>query len=185
MRSNRPRVRKESPYKATLTTIRAMEVLAKQDQAEDAVRELAAEAWHRAGGTRAPDAVKVAWVERLIMQRVEFMPDPTNVEYLQAPVELLTARWPVGDCDDTSTLSASCLCAMGMEPAYARVAWHLAYADPYGHVLTTVPIRHDGRLIRAVIDCTWPGDISTLLARAVKVELQDPVTRPEVPAWTW
>lgn len=185
MNARRPRVRKVEPYRATLTTIRAMEILAKQDQAEDPVRELAAEAWHKAGGRRAPDALKVAMVERLLTDRVEYMPDPANVEYLQAPVELLTARYPVGDCDDLSTAAASTYAAMGLHPAYGRLAWELRLRDPFEHVLVVVPVGVRGRRIPAVVDCTYEGSVRLLLERAVRIEVGDPITRPGVPAWSW
>jgi hypothetical protein len=170
---------------STAQTVEAMEAAAKQDQAHPLVRAFAGRAIQRASAS-APgppsvlDVVKA--VEELAAEEVTFVRDPINVELVQTPSYLLSLPQrglgaPMGDCDELATLVASALMSIGMDPSFVRLAWVTRGADPYAHVLVSVPVQVDGRVLPLLLDASYHGNLQQLLARAATAHVHRPVSR--------
>jgi hypothetical protein len=160
-------------------TIAVLERLAKGDQADDGVRAWARDAWTAAGGQTASPAEVVRACRDLVRARVQFLPDPASVELIVAPRHLVRQPAPAGDCDCQATLLASMLLALGMEPAFTRVAWSAGTGpDPWDHVL----VRVDRAGGPTYADSTTDSDPAMLVRGAAAVAEGRPISRPEVVA---
>lgn len=91
-----------------------------------------------------------------VKNKVRYVKDPDNIEYLQDPVDLVkqiqkgTAQ---GDCDDMSLLTATLLLAIGHQPFFRAVRYE-GHSGNYNHIYVVV-YEKDFRQPeqRVVLDC--------------------------------
>lgn len=109
----------------TDATIARMATLARWRSLDPAVRAKAVEIVRYLDG-RAP-ALQARYLRDWIDDRVQFLPDPTLVEALHDPVEVLMtiARHGIArvDCDDVATLAAALGLSIGLRPRFVVAAF--------------------------------------------------------------
>jgi hypothetical protein len=91
-----------------------------------------------------------------VKQKVRYLRDPEDVEYLQDPIDLIkniqngTAQ---GDCDDMALLTATLLLSIGHQPFYRAVRYDQDSGN-YNHIYVVVYEQNQGEPVtRIVLDC--------------------------------
>ena len=91
-----------------------------------------------------------------VKRKVRYVKDPSNIEYLQDPVDLIKqiqAGTAQGDCDDQALLTAALLLSVGHDPKFRAVRYETVVGN-YNHIYVVVYERNPYKEIqRVVLDC--------------------------------
>lgn len=86
----------------------------------------------------ATDALTVEKIYNWVWKTFDYEPDPSDEEYVTAPVHLVNSNYEYCDCDDLTTLLVALLTALDFEVVVKVISWDRSRCEgsfcPFTHV---------------------------------------------------
>ena len=139
-----------------LDTIQVMKKIARERAGDPLVRKLALNILHQYQIPSNHYVDECLAIGDYVKRKVRYVKDPSNIEYLQDPVDLIKqiqAGTAQGDCDDQALLTAALLLSVGHDPKFRAVRYETVVGN-YNHIYVVVYERNPYKEIqRVVLDC--------------------------------